>query len=164
MSEDAPAVEGQQAADLQDRLDLAVQEAADNHDKYLRALADSENMRKRLERLCEERIWQEKKRLLTHLLELGDQLKEALQYAGADDPLGTGLRLTYEQLERTLDMEGVQALVSVGKSFDPSLHEAVELADRDTTNPNQVTFEYRKGYLLDGKLLRAARVQVAREQ
>jgi len=80
--------------DLSKQLEAARQEATENHDKYLRALAESENMRKRLERLCEERMWQEKKRLLTHFLELADQLEDALKYADADDPIAAGVRLT----------------------------------------------------------------------
>jgi molecular chaperone GrpE len=150
--------------DWQERLDAAVQQAAENHDKYLRALAESENMRKRMERLCEDRVWQETKRLLTYLVELEDQLHEALQYADPDDPLGEGIRITYEQLQRALDQEGAEAVPAVGETFDPSIHEAVEMADKGQGRPNEVTVEYRKGYLLDGRLLRPARVQVNREE
>jgi len=163
MNENILSPNGEQRSDLQEQLDAACQEAAENNDKYLRALAESENMRKRLERLREERMWQQKKRLLTHLLELGDQLEDALQYADAHDPLGAGIRITYEQLQKILNREGVRTLQSVGKAFDPSIHEAVELAGEGPGNPNEVTYEYRKGYMLGGKLLRPARVQVNRE-
>lgn len=163
MGEDMSAVDARQPMGQQGQLEAARQEAADSHDKYLRALADADNTRKRLDRLCEERIWQEKRRLLTHLLELGDQLGDALQYAMPDDPLGSGVRLTWEQLQHTLGNEGVQAVESIGRSFDPNVHEAVDLAAASSTQANEVTFEYRKGYLLDGRLLRPARVQVARE-
>lgn len=151
--------DAEQRDNLQEALETARKEAAENRDKYLRALAESENMRKRLERLCEERTWQEKKRLLTHFVELGDQLEEALKYADADDPLSTGIRLTYQQLQKILAQEGAQILSAVGQIFDPSIHEAVELTDH-AGRENEVTFEYRKGYMLDGRLLRPARVQV----
>lgn len=151
-------------ADWQEQLDAALQEAAENHDKYLRALAESENMRKRMERLCEDRIWQEKKRLLTYLVEVEDRLQDALQYVDVDDPLGVGIRITHEQLQKVLDQEGAQAVPAVGETFDPSIHEAVELADKGQGRPNEVTLEFRKGYLLDGRLLRPARVQVNREE
>ena len=145
---------------LQEQLQAAQQEAAEIHDKYLRALAESENMRKRLERLCEDRMWQEKKRLLTHFLELADQLEEALKYADVDDPVGAGIRMTYQQLQSILSQEGLQPFPSVGETFDPKIHEAVEITNDHTRDENEVTREYRKGYMVDGKLLRAARVEV----
>jgi molecular chaperone GrpE len=152
---------GEQHDDSQQELAAARQAAAENRDKYLRALAESENMRKRLERLCEERMWQEKKRLVGHLLEVSDQLEEALKYASSDDALGTGVRLTYQQLQQVLNREGAQVVSSVGEIFDPSIHEAVEIAN-SPGHEDQVVQEYHKGYTLDGKLLRPARVQVAK--
>lgn len=151
--------DNEQQDNLQAQLEAAKKEAAENRDKYLRALAEAENMRKRIERLCAERMWQEKKRLLTHFVELGDQLEEALKYADADNPLGTGIRLTYQQLQNILAKEGAEILTTVGNIFDPTVHEAVELTD-SAGRENEITFEYRKGYLLDGRLLRPARVQV----
>jgi len=161
MDKDAVPQNGQQYNDLEKQLETVRQEAAENHDKYLRALAASQNMRKRLERLCEERMWQEKKRLLTHLLELSDQLEEALKYVVAGDPVGAGVRITHQQLHNILAQEGVRALQSVGETFDPNIHEAVEFTD-NPGEQNKVTHEYRKGYMAAGRLLRPARVQVTR--
>ena len=152
--------EGEKRGDVQNELETARREAAENRDKYLRALADSENTRKRLERLCDDRVWQTKKRLVEHLLEFTDRFEDALKYVQADTPLEQGLRLTYQELQKTLDQEGVKAVPSVGKAFDPRIHEAIELAN-DPGEENLVVREYRKGYMLDGRLLRAARVQVA---
>ena len=147
--------------DLQEQFEAARQEAVENHDRYLRALAESENMRKRLERLCDERVWQEKKRLLTHILDLANQLEQALEYVDGDDPVGVGVRLTYQQLQQVLAQEGVRALQSVGQAFDPRIHEAVEMSS-GSGERNGVTGEFRKGYMLDGRLLRPARVRVER--
>jgi len=162
MDENTVLSESKVLEDLQAQLEVARQQAVDNQDKYLRALAESENMRKRLDRLCEERMWQEKKRLLSHLLELGDQLQTALQYADPDDPVGVGVRVTQEQLQKVLNQEGLQVIESLGQAFDPVIHEAVDVADMGQGNPNEVTLEYRRGYTLDDKLLRPARVQVSR--
>lgn len=151
----------EQQRDLQEQLEIARQEAAENRDKYLRALAEAENMRKRVERLCEERMWQEKKRLLTQVLEFADQLEEALKYVNDRDPVGAGVRATYQQLTKFLTQEGVRSVQSIGGAFDPTIHEAVELIDGEG-EPNQVTQEYRKGYMLNDRLLRPARVQVRR--
>ncbi len=151
--------EGEQRGEVQSELEAVRREAAENRDKYLRALAESENMRKRLERLCDDRMWQVKKRLVEHLLELADRLEDALKYTSGNTPLEQGIRITYQQLLKTLDQEGVKALRSVGEVFDPSVHEAVDLSE-GAGRENTVTEEYRKGYTLDGRLLRAARVQV----
>ena len=142
-----------------DALELARQEAAEHHDKYLRALAESENMRKRLERLCDDRVWQEKKRLLTALLEFHDNLKEALKYAAGDDPVTKGVQAVDRHVQSLLDREGLQSVAAVGQPFNPDFHEAVELI-QDPDRPNQVTLEYRTGYTVGGRLLRPARVQV----
>ncbi len=151
-------------AELQEQLEGARQEAAENHDKYLRALAESENMRKRLQRLCDDRIWQEKQRLLGQFLEIADQLEQALRHASGDDPLAAGLRITDSALHDILAQEGVQPIESLGETFDPSRHEAVETTNDHTRMPNEVTYEYRKGYTLGDRLLRPARVEVNRGQ
>ncbi len=161
MSEDTVSQTNEQQDALQDQLQAAQQEAAENRDKYLRALAESENARKRAERLCDDRVWQEKKRLVMHLVELADQLEEALKYTGDDNPVANGLRVTYQHLQHTLAQEGAQAVKALGEAFDPNVHEAIDLTD-DAGEPDVVTTEYRKGYILDGKLLRSARVQVRR--
>lgn len=160
MEENKNSIQDQPQDDLNQRFEAAQREAAENRDRYLRALAESENMRKRLERLCEERMWQEKKRLLIHFLELGDHLEKALKYTDDDEPVGEGVRITYQQLHKVLEQEGVQAVRSLGSTFDPEMHEAVELTSSDEP-PNTVTLEYQRGYSLNGKLLRPARVQVS---
>jgi molecular chaperone GrpE len=145
--------------ELGEQLVEAQREAAENHDKYLRALAESENMRRRLDRLCEDRLWQEKKRLLTHIVELGDQLEKALDYADVNDPVGAGVDLVYQQLQQILAQEGVQALESVGQAFDPKVHEAVEITNGSGEHA-RIRDEFRRGYMLGSRLLRPARVQV----
>jgi molecular chaperone GrpE len=161
MSENPNGTDSEPQNDMHKQLEIARQEAKESRDKYLRALAESENMRKRVERLCDERVWREKKRLVEHLLDVADHLEEALKYASPDEPLGAGIRITYQQLQKALSQEGVQAICATGEAFDPTIHEAVELTDCPGQE-NKVILEYRKGYMMDGKLLRAARVQVAK--
>ena len=161
MSEDTISESNEQQNSLQDQLQAVQREAAENRDKYLRALAESENTRKRVERLCDDRVWQEKKRLVMHLVEFADQLEEALKYTVDDNPVAVGLRVTYQHLQHVLAQEGAQAVKAVGEVFDPNVHEAIDLTE-DAGEPDVVTSEYRKGYVLDGKLLRSARVQVRR--
>ncbi|MBC7264671.1 MAG: nucleotide exchange factor GrpE [Chloroflexi bacterium] len=150
---------GASAEDLQAQLQAAREEAAQLHDKYLRALAESENMRKRLERLCEERMWEQKRSLLGRFLEVADNIERALSYIDSPTGLREGLRATYAQLQSFLREQGITSIPAVGEAFDPNVHEAVEII------PGQgdelvVTEEYRKGYLCGDRLLRPARVQV----
>jgi len=161
MTEDTVSQSSEEQDTLQKQLEAARQEAMENRDKYLRALAESENVRKRAERLCEDRVWQEKKRMVLHLVELADQLEEALKYTNDDNPVANGLRITYQHLQHVLAQEGAQAVQATGETFDPAVHEAIDLTD-SAGEPDEVTCEYRKGYTLDGKLLRPARVQVRR--
>jgi len=161
MTEEPISQSNEQQKTLQEQLESAQRDAAENRDKYLRALAEAENARKRVERLCEDRVWQEKKRLVMHLVELADQLEEAVKYTADDNPVASGLRVTYQHLQHILQQEGAQAVKAVGATFDPNVHEAIELTDSDG-EPNEVTGEFRKGYTLDGKLLRPAKVQVRR--
>lgn len=161
MSQETVSQSNEQQNSLQDQLQAAQREAAENRDKYLRALADAENARKRLERLCDDRVWQEKKRLVMHLVDLADHLEEALKYTGDDNPVANGLRVTYQHLQHTLAQEGAQPVTATGEVFDPNVHEAIDLT-AEAGEPDVVTNEYRKGYTLDGKLLRSARVQVRR--
>lgn len=147
------------ADDLQAQLQAAREEAAQNYDKYLRALAESENMRKRLERLYEERMWEQKRNLLSRFLEVADNLERALSYVDSPTGLREGLKATYAQLQGFLREQGITSIPAVGEVFDPNVHEAVEIT------PGQgdelvITEEYRKGYQCGDRLLRPARVQV----
>ena len=112
-----------------------------------------------MDRLCEERVWQERKRVLSHLLDLADQVERALQFASADDPSGEGGRVILQHVRQVLAQEGIAEVATVGQPFDPNLHEAMETVDSEG-EPDEVTAEFRKGYTLSGRLLRAARVQV----
>ncbi len=141
-----------------EELEAIRQEAAEYKDKYLRAAAEVENTRKRLERRYADQAEEEKKRLLRSFLAVADNLERALAHSG--DGLRDGVQLTYQELQRLLSLEGVQPLEAIGQSFDPYYHEAV---DTVVGNDDQETVveERQKGYLYHGELLRPSRVQVA---
>jgi molecular chaperone GrpE len=73
-----------------------------------------------------------------------------------------GVRLTLQQLLQTLNKFGVSAFESVGKPFDPAMHEAMLVVESDQHEPNRVVEEFQKGYLLNDRLLRPATVSVSR--
>lgn len=145
--------EGREAAD---ELEAARQEAADYKDKYLRAVAEMENLKKRLERHAEERIEDEKRRLLGDLLTVVDDLEQALAHGA-----GEGVRLVYQKLRKLLEGEGVEEMpLAAGQPFDPYYHEAVAAVPGD--DPDVVVKVVQKGYLYRGQLLRPAKVEVSR--
>jgi len=153
----------------QDEPEAIRQEAAEYKDKYLRAAAEVENTRKRLERRYSDQAEEEKKRLLRNFLTVADNLERAL--AHSDRPpsipsdsqggsLRDGVKLTYQELQRLLSQEGVELLEAIGQPFDPYYHEAVGTI---AGNHDQETVigERQKGYLYRGELLRPAKVEVA---
>ena len=130
---------------------------------YLRALADFDNYRKRVEREKEKSGKQIRKALLLDFLEIVDNLERGIDYEGEDiGSLKAGVRAIYEQLLETLKKNGVVSLESLGKKFDPRFHEAVGSIETEKVSSGTVSLELRKGYLMEDELLRPSRVQVAR--
>ena len=167
----------------QDELEAIRQEAAEYKDKYLRAAAEVENTRKRLERRYADQAEEEKKRLLRAFLTVADNLERALAHSdrspsvplppqspqllgegglgrGAGGSLRDGVQLTHQELQRLLRQEGVEPLEAMGQPFDPYYHEAVLTIACDD-EVDTVVEERQKGYLYRGQLLRPAKVEVA---
>ena len=143
---------------LEDELETIRQEAAEYKDKYLRAAAEVENTKKRLERRYADQAEEEKRRLLRAFLTVSDNLERALAHSG--DGLRDGVQLTHQELQRLLSLEGVEPLEAIGHAFDPYYHEAVDTVVGDDSQET-VVGERQKGYLYRRELLRPARVQVA---
>jgi molecular chaperone GrpE len=141
-----------------EELEAVRQEAAEYKDRYLRAAAEVENTRKRLERRYADQAEEEKKRLLRAFLTVADNLERALAHSG--DGLRDGVQLTHQELQRLLSLEGVEPLETLGQPFDPYYHEAVDTVVGDD-DQETVVGERQKGYLYRGALLRPAKVEVA---
>jgi molecular chaperone GrpE len=103
-----------------------------------------------------------KRELLLKLLDVVDNFNRALAAKDADAAaLRTGLEVLLRQMEGILSAEGVQAIESVGKTFDPSVHEAVAVWNSPEVKEDTVTDEIQRGYTYEGDVLRVARVRVA---
>ncbi len=147
---------------LKEQLEAARAEAAEYKDRYLRAVAEMDNMRKRLEKRYADEAEQEKKRFLRSLLPLVDNLEMVLKHSDSDaEVLRQGVAMIVQELMRTLEREGVRPIKSVGERFDPFVHEAVEVVETDEYPPDTVVEEVQKGYTYKQDLLRPARVRVA---
>jgi molecular chaperone GrpE len=158
VAEDKVAPEEEVELSPADELEAIRQEAAEYKDKYLRAAAEVENTKKRLERRYADQAEEEKKRLLRDFLAVADNLERALSHSG--DDLHDGVQLTYQELQRLLRLEGVEPLEAIGQPFDPYYHEAVDTVVGDD-DQETVVGERQKGYLYRGQLLRPAKVEVA---
>ncbi|MCU0493804.1 MAG: nucleotide exchange factor GrpE [Chloroflexaceae bacterium] len=141
---------------------LAAQEqVAELNDKYLRAAAAVENARKQGEREATQRMGQRLRSFATGLIEVADNLERALMHAPPDDPLRTGVQATYQQLQVALASEGITPItVAPGDPFDPHRQEAISGQEADVEQ-DTVSAVLQTGYVVDGQVLRPARVIVA---
>jgi molecular chaperone GrpE len=129
-------------------------------EENLRLVADEQNYRRRIERLYEARLQDERSEFLGKILSVVDGLEQALRYARPGNGVSEGVRLTHEQLLGILRDEGVEPIDAVGQAFDPSLHEAVSVA-YGHADDGIVVEEERRGYIQNGTLLRPSRVVVS---
>jgi molecular chaperone GrpE len=145
---------------LEAELGEARRQAAENYDRYVRARAELDNVQKRQQRELADRSRYAAEPLARDLLGALDDLERALDHAAGDDPLIDGVRLVHKNLLAALEANGIKRLESIGKPFDPTVHEAVTMVPASGQAPGTVAAEHRAGYLLHDRLLRAALVAV----
>jgi len=154
-------------ADLEEDSGLAeLQAKADeNWDRYLRAAAEVENVRKRASRDVEHARKFAIENFGRELLAVKDSLEMGIAHGDSADAasLLEGSEATLKLLSGTLDRFGVIEVDPEGEPFDPELHEAMTMQPSDDVEPGSVLTVIQKGYTLNGRLLRPARVVVAAE-
>jgi molecular chaperone GrpE len=135
----------------------------------IRALADLDNYRKRVERERGAAERSGKRAIILPLLDVMDDFERALEHVDqSPDAVVEGLRAIHKRLADTLKAQGITPIESVGRQFDPMMHEAVGAIEAGANEagtalePGAVTDETRRGYLWDGDVLRPARVLVAK--
>ena len=141
-------------------LERLKQELDNEHQMYLRALADFDNYRRRVERDRASAALESKRGILLSLIDLLDSFDRALPHL-TDAPSSQGVRAIHRQLTGLLDAQGVTPFDSIGEAFNPELHEAIGSAHSDHHQPGTVAEEVRRGYRWSDGLLRPARVRVA---
>lgn len=147
---------------LKEEVERLNHELRREHEMYVRNLADFDNYRRRAERERAQAAQAGKRDLILPLLEVMNDFERASQHAH-DDPqsLVMGLRATLRRLEGLLAAEGVTTFESLGKYFNPLLHEAVGAVDGGGGKPGTVIEEVSRGWRWGDDLLRPARVRVA---
>jgi len=135
-----------------------------NRLKYLQA--DFENYRKRMEKEKGEILNREKARLITKLLVILDELELAIKNgrdAEDKETLLEGIEMVFNKFQKLLCEEGLCEIQALGKPFNPELHEATLMVQTDDHTNNTVIEEVRKGFTLNGKVVRPSTVKVAKK-
>ena len=130
-------------------------------DKYLRLYADLDNTKRRLQQQSAIQVEQQKKQLLRDFLPLVDNLERALQHASGDfveQGLRHGVEITLKMFVTTLAQNGVTPIEAWHQPFDPDIHEAIGFLPQANLPPGMVAHVEQTGYLLNGSLLRSAKV------
>ncbi len=151
--------------DCLQRLIKCEQELKEAQDRVLRLAAEMDNTRKRLDREKSEGISYANESIMRQLIEVVDNLERAVEHGAKDENcegLLDGVRMTHKSLLDLLARFGAAPFESMGSTFDPNRHEAV-IQEQNPEYPDMtVTREFQKGYTLRDRLLRPARVGVAR--
>lgn len=138
--------------------------AEEQRNLYLRALAEFDNFRKRAQRDVEQAHKYGLERFAQDLLAVADSLEAGIAPAtsGGDRSLVEGQQATLRLLQSAMEKHGIREIDPAGARFDPDHHEAIAVQESETVEPDAVVQVVQKGYQLHGRLLRPARVIVAR--
>jgi len=136
------------------------------NDKYLRLYAEFENYKRFAAKQKEDQLKYANESLLKDLLTVIDHLELALQHSSDDkvlDPLAKGVEMTLKELKTLMERYGLVSIDAIGKPFDPNIHHAMSQIENDEVDENTVIEEFRKGYMLKERLLRAPLVGVSKK-
>ena len=154
-------IEVEHTAELDPEIVRLKEELDTEQERGLRMLAEFDNYRRRTkqERAVAEQAG--KREVLLALLDLVDDFDRALLHVSdARDEVANGVRLIRQRFSDVLHSNGVTAFDSEGTPFDPTVHEAITMIDGDGDGSGTVYAEERRGYFMNGELLRPARVAV----
>lgn len=141
-------------------------ETEDWKSKYLRVLADQENMRKRVQKEKQEMIGFGIENAIAEFLPAIDNMENALRFgmsaSGEVKNWATGFEMILSQFKEVLHNHGIVSFHSEGNTFDPEFHEAVEITETDEHPDGTIIHEFAKGYKSANRTIRPARVKVAK--
>ena len=164
----APVETPDPTAELEAKVATLEKEKKDNWDRYLRAAADLENMRKRTKRELDDARFDTKNKVLKEMLPVVDNLERAIEHAssGAGDDAATkaiveGVQLVLRQFQSAFERLDIKPIEAQGQPFDPNLHEAISQQESDEA-PGTIVQVLQRGYRAGDRLLRPALVVVAK--
>ncbi len=145
------------------------QEAEDFKNRYYYAVAEMENMKKRFDRERQNFIKYGNEKILSALLEVADNLDRTIDAIANDEDekvknIVAGIGMVKKSFVNILQQNGLTEVESVGKIFDPNFHDAIGQQKAEGKEELEIITEYQKGYVLNGRLLRAAKVVVTKNK
>lgn len=141
-------------------------ELSDYKNKYLRLYADFENYKRVSAKEKQELVKYSIEEIIKELLSVVDHLELALEHSSDDEASKTlkeGVEMTLKELKTTFEKFGLTGIDALGKPFDPSVHHAMSQIASDENEENTVIAEFRKGYMLNDRVLRATLVGVSKK-
>lgn len=149
---------------LEEKLTLAEQKAHENWEKAVRAMAELDNVRRRAERDVTNAHRYGLEKIINALIPVVDSLEQALQLSEKEkqDSMHEGLQLTLKLFIDVLEKQGVVQLDPQGQLFNPQEHEAMSMQEVPDAAPNTILAVFQKGYKLYDRVIRPARVIVAK--
>lgn len=171
---EAPATPDGQLEDVES-LKAAIEEARDQiaglEDRALRAAAEAENVRRRADRSIENARKFALEKFVEDLLPAVDSFERAVEAAASHaegegsgaGAMAEGIELSLKLLQGAMERQGIVVVDPIGAPFDPNLHEAMTMVDNAEVEPGSVVDVFQKGYTVNGRLIRPARVIVARQ-
>ena len=149
---------------LEEQIRLKDEELANQKDTFLREKAELENLKKRLIKEKEDFVQFANERLLKELIQIEDNLERALEVPNATfESLKEGVEMIQKQFTTFLKNQKAEPIEALGNPFDPNLHEVLNQQESDEHEENTVIQEYSKGYTLNGRILRSAKVVIAKK-
>lgn len=149
---------------LEEQIRLKDAEILKQKDTFLREKAELENFKKRLTKEKEDFVQFANERLLKELLQIEDNLERAMAAPNATlESLKEGVEMIQKQFKDFLKNQKVEAIEALGKPFDPNLHEVLNQQESEEHEENTVIEEYSKGFTLNGRILRSAKVVISKK-
>ena len=150
---------------LNERVEQAEKERGDFKERWMRAAADLENLRKRAKREREEQRKYGTDKLALELLPAVDNLERALMHAETSEDSGSivdGVNMVHRQVLTALEKHGITGFEAKGEKFNPEQHEAIQQVETTELDTGTVVEQFQKGYFIHDRLLRPALVSVAK--
>ncbi|NIP99665.1 MAG: nucleotide exchange factor GrpE [Nitrospinaceae bacterium] len=163
-AESKPEAKAEAAEEGPSELEKLQQEVTGLKDEMLRMRAETDNVRKRLQKDKQESIQFANERLIKALIPIFENLDRALAAPDTNaESLKQGVKMISDQILALLKKENVEPICAKGEPFDPSVHECLSQIESDDHDENTVIEEYSKGYRMNGRVLLPAKVVTSRK-